>query len=233
MENGLFYHINLGLMSYGEALGVQEHVHDMVTQQRIRGALITVQHHNVLTFGKNATDRHLLVPTAYLQQNGVETFHVERGGEVTAHSPGQLVIYPIVPLSHAEGGLPFTPVSYVHLLESAVIELLAGYDVCAQTREQYPGVWVKDRKICAIGVRIKQRVTLHGLALNVSNDLKIFSMIVPCGIAGAGVTSVCQELACDVDLASLASKAVVGLASKLGINVVEIAYNELTGRLLP
>src|SRR5690606_6881098 len=109
----------------------------------------------------------------------------ERGGQITAHEPGQLVLYPILPL--AQWGISAR--RYVNTLEQAVIQLLADYGVEARRDTEHPGVWVEANKICALGIRIKQRVSMHGLALNVTNALDIFSSIVPCGIHGRGVTS--------------------------------------------
>ena len=220
-----FYHVELGLMPYGEALKAQEQVHAMVVGRKIGGALLTVQHPHVLTLGKNASDRHLLVPSLDLHEKGVELYRVERGGEITAHSPGQLVVYPIVPLSLAQDGLPFSPKSYVQLLERSVIELLAECGVSAQVNSQYPGVWIRERKICAIGVRIKQRVSLHGLALNINNDLGLFAMIVPCGIGNKGITSVCEVLGREIDISVVTSRMVALLAANLGINVANLAYS--------
>jgi len=113
-----------------------------------------------------------------------------------------MVVYPIIRLSSYR----LSPKRYVAGLEEAVIRLLAGYGIEAQRDPEFPGVWVGREKICAVGIRIKQRVAMHGIALNVSNDLTLFSQIVPCGISGRGVTSMGRLLKCSIDLDSLRRK---------------------------
>ena len=231
MERPVVCHIDLGLMSYTEALKVQEKIHALTVKQIIGGAFITVQHPDVLTLGKNATSQHVLAPLALLQERNIDLVRVERGGEITAHSPGQLVIYPILPLSRAAGGLPFGPHAYVAALEQSVITLLADYGITANKDPQYPGVWVGERKICAIGVRVLQRVSLHGLALNINNDLGIFSLIVPCGIAHRKTTSLRELTGKNIDLTFLSSRLLAILAKNLGVNDVSITYDSVASVL--
>jgi lipoate-protein ligase B len=178
-------------MNYREAWARQEATHDCV----LAGAeecLLLVEHPPVITLGRRAgIDKNLLASPEYLAQLGVEVVQSDRGGDITFHGPGQIVAYPIVRLNdHAlsVGG-------YVHTLEQVAIDTLADFGISAQKDSCAVGVWADDgsgtlAKLCAIGVRIRRGVSLHGLALNVTTDLKYFNLIVPCGLACRPVTSI-------------------------------------------
>jgi lipoate-protein ligase B len=161
-----------------------------------------VEHPPVITFGNQTDPNFLLSSKLELSALGVEVEESDRGGQVTAHEPGQLVIYPIVALSR----LKLSPKSYVYILEQAVIETLAQWGVYAQRDPVNPGVWVGSQKICAIGIRISRRVSLHGLALNISNSLSLFNHIVPCGIKGRGITSLSLQMGRSVSLMDVANE---------------------------
>lgn len=201
-----------GLMDYERCLALQMELHKAQVEGTGGPYLILVEHPPVLTFGKNADRAHLLCAASALREQGVTIVDTDRGGEVTAHEPGQLVAYPILRLS--DFGL--TPRSYVCLLEKAVIRTLDLLGVAGTTDPEHPGVWVGREKICALGVRIKQRVTLHGLALNVTNSLALFRKIVPCGIAGRGVTSLALQLETSPTVDAVASLLAGELARGLG-----------------
>ncbi len=130
---------------------------------------------------------------------------------MTAHVPGQLVVYPILGIE----AFRLAPRRYVEILEQTAIDVLSEYGVVATRDAEHPGVWVGNDKICAIGVRIQQRVSLHGLALNVSNAFDLFRRIVPCGIAGRGVTSLSKVIEKDVAVADVLPKVLAALAREL------------------
>jgi lipoyl(octanoyl) transferase len=190
----------LGLTSYGEALEIQHRLHSEVRDKQRFGAILMLQHKPVLTLGKNADASLVLQAEMSLQQAGIEVILTDRGGEVTAHEPGQLVVYPILPL-HL---LKLAPKLYVDRLMGSVISTLRQYGIAAETNPVYPGVWVGHDKICAVGIRVKERVSLHGIALNISNNLSLFRMIVPCGIRGKGVTSMQNLLEKTPDVSDVA-----------------------------
>lgn len=177
--------IDLGRMRYGDALCRQEDAHDVVAKSENKHIIFCVEHEPVLTMGKNSDSANLLFPRDFYERLGVEIFDTERGGQVTAHMPGQLVIYPILNMA----ALNLSVRDYVNILEESVIQTLAQYGVHAHRDDEHPGVWIGHEKICALGVRIKSRVSMHGLALNVKNDLSLFGKIIPCGIKFRGVTS--------------------------------------------
>lgn len=183
---------DLGTLRYRDAWALQERAHAEVVDGAEERILL-VEHPPVITFGRRpGVERNVLAPADVLARRGVEVVASDRGGDVTFHGPGQLVAYPIVRLiDHrlSVGG-------YVRALEQAVIAALATFDVQARKEDCAVGVWTRDppgsgplAKICAIGVRVRRGVTLHGLALNVTTDLSYFDLIVPCGLAGRPVTS--------------------------------------------
>lgn len=185
--------VDLGRMSYRDAWAAQEAAHAEVLAGGPERTFL-VEHPPVVTFGRRpGGEQHLRVTMEELAGRGVEWVESDRGGDVTYHAPGQLVVYPIVRL--ADHG--FTVSGYVHWLERMVIDTLGGFGLPVHADPSAVGVWT-DReppaKVCAIGVRIRRGITLHGLALNVTTDLAGFELIVPCGLHGRPVTSLAREL---------------------------------------
>ena len=148
-------------------------------------ALALLQHAPVYTFGRRVRLDHLLVDASELRRRGAEVVESDRGGDVTFHGPGQLVAYPILNLRQRSLG----PVDYVRRLEETMIRTLDAFGLRGERIAGRPGVWLRDAKIGAIGVRVQGGVSLHGIALNVDTDLSWFDAIIPCGLADAGVTS--------------------------------------------
>lgn len=177
--------ISRGIVPYGEAWELQQSTHRRVLEGECGAALILLEHSPVITLGKHADRAFVLKGQGELEAMGVELIQSDRGGEATLHMPGQLVIYPILPLSK----MRLAPKSYVEKLQTAVIATLEDFGIEASSDKLHPGIWVGQDKICAVGVRISERVSMHGLALNVSNPLTLFQTIVPCGIHDRGVCS--------------------------------------------
>ncbi len=198
----------LGLVSWKDGFEAQKAAQEKVLQGEFEGVFLCLEHSPAITLGKNGDWGLLVASKSELARSGVQVESSDRGGEITAHEPGQLVIYPILALSRLKLGAK----SYVHILEESVILTLAEYGVKAQRDPAYPGVWVGDHKICAIGIRVSKRISMHGLALNVSNSLSLFQHIVPCGIKGRGVTSLCLQLGQDVSVMVVAEKLVAHLS---------------------
>lgn len=181
---------DLGTMSWSDAWEVQQRVHEKV----LRGAeeqVLLVEHPHVITLGRQVelSRRNLRYSIPELLENGVDVVETDRGGNVTYHGPGQVVAYPIIRLAEHR----LTVGRYVAALQDAVIDCLGRCMVKGVLDPGAVGVWVEDRhqlaKICAIGVRVKRGVSMHGVALNVETDLKYFELIVPCGLEGRPVTS--------------------------------------------
>ena len=185
---------SLGLRPYGEALHLQREL----ARARIRGEiaqdlLLLVEHPPVVTLGRSAKEKHLIVPRAALAARGVEVHEVERGGDVTFHGPGQLVGYPIIDLRRHKQDLHW----YLRQVEEALIRGIARYGISGQRNPTFTGVWTSGRKLASIGVHARDWVTWHGFALNVTTDLSYFDLIVPCGIQSVTMTSIEREVASD------------------------------------
>lgn len=172
---------DLGFRNYKATWDFQKHLQEEVIAGNSDDTLLLVEHDPVYTLGKNADDDHLLqnVP------KDVKVFHVERGGDITFHGPGQLVGYPILDLHRYRKSVHW----YMRSLEQVIIQTLDIFDIEADVKEGLTGVWVGDEKIAALGVRISRWVTMHGFAINVHPDLSYYDGIIPCGIFEYGVTS--------------------------------------------
>ena len=210
--------IELGQLSYGESLTAQEqYFNQIIALKRANRTqveplqtpnyLLWVEHPPVVTLGKSGKKEHLLLDAKGLEKQGIEFFKTNRGGDITFHGPGQLVVYPIFDLDNF-----FTDIhKYLRFLEEAVIETLKEYGLQGMRSPGETGVWLEAdtpfaRKICAMGVRASRWVTMHGLALNINTDLSYFDHIVPCGIQGKGVTSLAKELGHAVDPSGVKEK---------------------------
>ena len=177
----------LGRVPYRPTWQLQERLRAAVLDGTGRETVLLLEHLPVITLGRSADARNVLLGDAALAHAGIERVETSRGGDVTYHGPGQLVAYPVVRL--LEG-----PSQYVAALAQAVIDVVARLGVTASYRHDSPGVWVEERKLCAFGIHIHRRVAIHGLALNVTTALESFATIVPCGLTGVPVTSLAQEL---------------------------------------
>ena len=179
----------LGLVAYEEAWTVQRRLADERRAGLIADTLVLLEHPHTYTIGRSGTRDHVYLTEAELAARGITCLEVDRGGDVTYHGPGQLVGYPILDLgSKPDVGL------YLRNLEGCLIDALADFGITAGRLSGYTGVWLGDRKIVAIGVKVSQGVTTHGFALNVSTDLSLFTHILACGIPDKGVTSMALEL---------------------------------------
>lgn len=180
----------LGLMKYKDALAVMEEAHATVASDpAAEEILFVVEHPPVVTMGLRERGLDMVTPEALLQARGVDFEKIDRGGSVTVHEPGQLVLYPIVRVDARR----LTVRRLVWALEEIMIRECARWGIVAARDDINPGVWVGHSKIGAVGVRVAEHVSKHGLALNVCNSLNTFSHIVPCGIQGRGVTSLLQK----------------------------------------
>ncbi len=181
---------DLGLIDYEEALALQRSFREARLEGRVSDRVLLLEHPPTITFGRRSRPEELLASRELLESQGVHLAEVERGGKITYHGPGQLVGYPIVGLRELGISVP----RYVSTLEQAMIDYLGSLGLEAARRKGFPGVWVKGRKIGAVGVHLKRWVSIHGFALNIAPDLAAFQAIVPCGINDAEVTSVAAEL---------------------------------------
>ena len=196
-----------GPISYLDGLDVQYEIHPKVVSHEIDDTVILLQHSPVFTAGKRSEEHEL-------PNDGTEVIQTNRGGKITWHGPGQLIGYPIMKLPQ-----PIDVVGYVRWLESQLIQTIGEFGIDGKTVEGRSGVWVEgesgDEKIAAIGIRVSEKVTMHGFALNVSNSLDPYEKFIPCGIQDAGVTTMTKVLGTEVELADVA-ESVMRLMGKIG-----------------
>ncbi len=182
----------LGRMAYREALELQRRLaQERITGEQPHDMLLLVEHPPVITLGRGFQRANLPTSRDALAARGIELHEIERGGDVTYHGPGQLVGYPIFDLKEHRQDLHW----FLRQMEAALLRALEEFGIAAGRKERYTGVWVDNRKIASIGIHVKQWVTWHGFALNVTTDLSCFDLIVPCGIPDVTMTSVARELA--------------------------------------
>lgn len=215
----------LGRVEYAEAHALQERLQ----RARIRGAvgdtLLLLEHPPVITLGRGAKAQHVLLSREALEARGFTLHEVGRGGDVTYHGPGQIVGYPILDLSPDRRDVR----RYVSDLEELMIRLAGSYGLRASRVAGFNGTWIGPRKIGAVGVRISRWVTMHGFAFNVATDLSHFGVIVPCGIADRGVTSLREELGRDVAMDEALSRLEGHVADVFDAELVPASAPPLAG----
>ena len=198
-KNKLMWVLDIGYRAYRPVWEFQRQLQQERIQNRIPDTLILVEHPPVYTIGKNGSAQNVIATPQFLQQQGIEVIHVDRGGDVTYHGPGQLVGYPIFNLHQHRESVSW----YMRQLEEVFIRALRHWHIAAERKQGYPGVWIGEEKIVALGVRISHWVTMHGFALNVCPNLSHFQGIIPCGLAHKGVTSMEKELKRKVTLSEV------------------------------
>ena len=193
---------DLGKISYDAAVKLQLDERERVKNQKSLGTIFFLEHNPpVITLGRNALENNLLVPEKLLESRGYHVRKVSRGGDITVHEPGQLVVYFVVPLRSKEvRGFVNDVMNVVRACLDENFGLKTRFD------DTKPGLWVNDKKICSVGFDLTGRVSMHGIALNVCNTLEGFSLIVPCGLSGVKMTTVSKELKKEVSVADVANK---------------------------
>lgn len=224
--------INLGLIDYKEAWDLQEKLFNQTIQDKIsirngdatlttKNYVLFCEHPHVFTLGKSGHEEHLLLNNQELEEHNASFYKINRGGDITYHGPGQLVVYPIFDLDHF-----FTDIhKYMRYLEESVIQTLSEFGINAGRVPGLTGVWIDGdtpsaRKICAMGVKSSRWVTMHGIGFNVNSDLSYFSHIIPCGINDKAVTSMQQELEKELDMQEVSNTLKQKLAENFGFSYV-------------
>jgi lipoyl(octanoyl) transferase len=215
--------IDLGRMDYDEAFALQKREVERLQRGEGDDVLLFVEHPHVITVGRNADGSALLADRRLIEARGARVVATDRGGDVTYHGPGQLVGYPIMRLETSRHDIR----RYVHDLEDVLIAALADFGVFADHHPVHRGVWVKDRKIASLGIRISRWVTMHGFALNVSTDLSYFSLMNPCGIPGCVMTSLETELAGPVSVAAVRERVTAHFGEVFDREMREVAISHV------
>ena len=220
MKNKKILVRDIGRHSFLEAWKYQEKIFQKIINQKVQNRskykkietknfLILTEHNHVYTIGKSGDVSNLLIDKNELTKREIEYYEINRGGDITYHGPGQIMVYPILDLDNF-----FTDINlYLRKLEDVVIDTLKSYDLKGFTIKGETGVWVKDenglsKKICAFGIRASRWVTMHGFCLNVNPDLSYFDFIIPCGIKDKGVTSLSHLKKEVIDINQVKSKLV-------------------------
>jgi lipoate-protein ligase B len=204
--------LDLGRARYAGVHELQRAVHAAVAEGRERDTWIVVEHDPVITLGRKANPTNVLLPCELLAARGIEVYPVERGGDVTYHGPGQVVVYPIVKLERFREIVPL-----VGKLEGAVIDALAGFGIRASSRPEHRGVYVGENAICAVGLAVQRMTTLHGIALNVDPALDYDRLITPCGTPEFGITSIARETGARVAWAAGRDALLAALGRAFGV----------------
>lgn len=180
---------NIKTIDYKEAWDLQKKTFELRYVKNIPDTFFMLEHPNTYTLGKTADKKHLVGSENYLKENSISVYDIDRGGDITYHGPGQIVGYPIIDL---EGWHKDTH-KYLRALEEVIIQTCSAFGVSAGRNEKHTGVWIGDRKIAAIGIKVSRWITMHGFAFNINTDLSLFNGIIPCGIQDKDVTSLKRE----------------------------------------
>ena len=184
------YIIDLGLMEYQKAWNLQHLLWSRRVEGKLPDVLLILEHPPVITLGRRGNRSHLRVSPEILEELRISVFHVERGGDITYHGPGQMVVYPILDLKD----YGYRLIRYVDQLEEMILHVLRDFGIEGEKDSRNRGVWAKGNKIASIGVAIKRWVSFHGVALNYETDLKYYDLIDPCGLVGEKMTSMAKIL---------------------------------------
>jgi len=215
--------VDLGRTKYADAWALQQRVFDARLAHALPDVLLLTEHDHVYTVGKGGDANHILANDAELREKNIDLFAIDRGGDVTYHGPGQLVGYPILDLNNYYLDIH----RYLRDIEEVLIATLGSFGVASGRSEGYTGVWVKNEKIAAIGVKVSRWITMHGFALNVSTDLSFFDRIIPCGIFHKGVTSLNHLVALRVGMTEVREAFVRHFAELFKVNVTQWSRTEL------
>ena len=193
---------DLGLFDYKDAWDLQKSIHQQRVENKIDDVLFLLEHPHTYTLGKVADKKNLVGDEKYLNENKISVYDIDRGGDITYHGPGQIVGYPIISLTNWK----MDTHKYLRAIEEVIIKVCSEYGLNCSRVDKYTGVWIEDRKICAIGIKVSRWTTMHGFAFNVNTDLKLFNGIIPCGISDKDVTSLSKELNKEVSLKEVKEK---------------------------
>jgi lipoate-protein ligase B len=215
--------LDIGVCDYAEVYDLQRRLHARRLAGEIPDAAVVLEHTACITYGRGADLTHILAGDERLREAGVAVFPTDRGGDVTYHGPGQLILYAIVDLR----GYGKDVHAHSRRLEQVLIDTLTPFGVEAARRKEYPGVWTERGKIGAIGIRVSRWVAFHGVSLNVAPEMSHFSLIVPCGIAEYGVVSLAELIGRPVPMAEVKSRARESFGRVFETRLFDVTAGEL------
>lgn len=194
--------VDLGYIDYHQAWTLQKELHTLRCQNKVPDLFLLCEHPHTFTVGRTGSHQNLLISPEQIQHDGVALVDIDRGGDITYHGPGQVVGYPILDLHNYYLDVH----RYLRDLEDVLIRVLDDYDISAERIDGLTGVWVDERKIAAMGIKVKKWVTMHGFAFNLQPDLTFFDKIIPCGIRDKAVTSLYELYQQEVDRMSIINR---------------------------
>lgn len=189
VKNKILSYADLGFIDYKEAWDLQYKIHTSRVQGNVKDHFLLLEHPNTYTLGKTADKSNLIGNEEYLKEKNISVYDIDRGGDITYHGPGQIVGYPIINLNDWKQDTH----KYLRALEEMIIRVCFEFGLIGRRDPKYTGVWIDDRKIAAIGIKVSRWITMHGFAFNISTDLSLYNGIIPCGISDKAVTSLSKE----------------------------------------
>jgi len=208
--------INAGRSDYRKSWDLQKRLFEQVAKRKSDQYLIITEHEPVITIGKTGSKSNLLAEKDYLTQKKIDVVDIDRGGDITFHGPGQIVGYPILDLALFKKDIHW----YLRALEDVIIKVLAEYNITAIRDKKLTGVWVNNKKICALGIKTSSWITMHGFALNVQTNLDYFDLIVPCGINDKGVTSISEQVGNSIEQNDVINKLIIHFQNVFNVAIV-------------
>lgn len=216
MENQYTYrkldYYDLGFIGFDKAWELQKNTLQKRIDNKVGDILFLLEHPHTYTLGKTADRKNLISSDEYLKRREISVFDIDRGGDITYHGPGQIVGYPIIHLADWKKDTHL----YLRNIEEVIIKTCGDYGLSCGRREGYTGVWIKERKIAAIGIKVSRWVTMHGFAFNITTDLSYFEGIIPCGISDKEVTSLEKELGKSLIISEVKKKILQNFLSVFG-----------------
>jgi len=226
--NKILTYCDLGFIDYQEAWDFQKEIFSKRVSGEVEDFLLLLEHPNTYTLGKTAHRENLKGSDDYLKENQISVYDIDRGGDITYHGPGQIVGYPIVDLNNWYKDTH----KYLRALEEVIIKTCKDYSLNCERNPKYTGVWIGDRKIAAIGIKVSRWITMHGLALNINNKLDNFEKIIPCGIFHKGITSFKKILNTDININDVRKLLIGNMEKVFGFNAEEITKDDLLNKFL-
>jgi len=213
---------DLGFIDYKEAWDIQRDIFNKRVAAEVIDYLFLLEHPNTYTFGKTAHKENLIGSENFLKENKISVYDIDRGGDITYHGPGQIVGYPIIDLNHWFKDTH----KYLRALEEVIIKTCGDFGLASERNPKHTGVWIGERKIAAIGIKVSRWITMHGFAFNVNTDLSLFNGIIPCGIQDKTVTSLSNELIHPVEIQDVKEKLLKNFMNVLGYEKVMIKTSD-------
>jgi len=212
MNNKILTYCDLGFIDYQEAWDLQKEIFSRRVSGEVEDFLLLLEHPNTYTLGKTAHKENLKGSEDYLKENQISVYDIDRGGDITYHGPGQIVGYPIIDLNNWFKDTH----KYLRALEEVIIKTCTEYNLDCERNSKHTGVWIENRKIAAIGIKVSRWITMHGFAFNVNTNLDLFNGIIPCGIQDKSVTSLSKELNRAIEIQEVKEKLLANFKDVFG-----------------